>query len=364
MTGQSEERAAEKADTAPPPDAPDKPASPAALPKPSWTYTLKKAFNEVTRDQCTDLAAALTYYSVLAIFPALLALVSLLGVFGQGESTVQYLMNMIGEFVPRDALDQVQPVIDQMVNTRAAGFALIAGLLGALWSASGYINAFSRAMNRVYEIPEGRPIWKLRPLFLALTLVILLLVVVVIIGLVVSGPIAQTVGDLVGLGSFTVMLWDWLKWPVILLIVMGIIALLYYVTPNVQQPKFRWVSVGSLVAIVVWALASLAFGFYVGNFGNYNATYGALAGVIIALLWLWLTNLALLFGAEVDAELERARQLQAGIKAEKTLQLPPRGTSASDKAAAKRDELIDQGRQIRLENEATQESAKESDTRE
>ena len=352
MTGpEVEETAARKAD-APHPDDPRKADSPTDLRKPSWLYTVKKAFFEFTRDQCTDLAAALTYYAVLALFPALLALISLLGVFGQGPQTVDQIMQLGGQFVPQEAMAQIKPVIDQMVNTKSAGFALVAGLVGALWSASGYINAFSRVMNRVYEVDEGRPIWKLRPLFLVLTLVILLLVVVVLVGLVVSGPIAQTVGNLVGLGDQSVAVWNLAKWPVILLIVMCIVALLYYVTPNVKQPKFRWLSVGALTAIGVWVLASVGFGFYVANFGSYNKTYGALAGVIVALLWLWITNLALLFGAEVDAELERSRQLEAGIKAEKQLQLPPRGTKASEKAAAKREAMIEEGRQIRLENQA------------
>lgn len=352
MTGPEVEGAAAAKADAPHPDDSSKADSPTDLRKPSWVYTLKKAFFEFTRDQCTDLAASLTYYAVLALFPALLALISLLGVFGQGPQTVDQIMEIGRQFVPAEAMAQIKPVIDQMVNTKSAGFALVAGLLGALWSASGYINAFSRAMNRVYEIDEGRPIWKLRPIFLLLTLVILLLVVVVLTGLVVSGPIAETIGNLVGLGSQSVAVWNLAKWPVILLIVMCIVALLYYVTPNIKQPKFRWLSVGALTAIVVWVLASIGFGFYVANFGSYNKTYGALAGVIVALLWLWITNLALLFGAEVDAELERSRQLEAGIKAEKRLQLPPRGTKASEKAAAKREEMIEEGRQIRLENQA------------
>lgn len=353
MTGpRQDEGASRRKASAPDPEDPRKPDSPPDLKKPSWAFTMKKAVFEFTRDQGTDIAAALTYYSVLAVFPALLALVSLLGVFGQGQQSVTAIMDLVGQFAPKDSLAQVQPVIDQMVNTQAAGFALVAGLLGALWSASGYVNAFSRAMNRIYEIDEGRPIWKLRPLFLLLTLVILMLVVMVVIGLVISGPIARTVGDLIGLGDASVAAWNLAKWPVILLIVVLIVALLYYVTPNVKQPKFRWLSVGAFVAIGVWVLASLAFGFYVANFGSYNKTYGALAGVIVALLWLWITNIALIFGAEVDAEMERARQLQGGIGAEKTLQLPPRATTASDKAAAKRDELIEEGRQIRLENQA------------
>jgi len=342
----------EKANTAPDPDDPAKVDAPPELSKPSWKYTAKKAFAEFTSDQCTDQAAGLTYYAVLALFPGLVALVSLLGVFGQGQESVDKMLTLAGGFVPQQALSQIRPVIEQMVNSQGAGFGLVAGLLGALWSASGYVNAFGRAMNRVYEIDEGRPIWKLRPLFLALTAGILLLVSLVLIALVVSGPVARTIGEAIGLGDTAVAVWDFAKIPVVLVIVAMIIAMLYYFTPNVRQPKFRWTSVGAVVALVVWIVASVGFGFYVGNFGSYNKTYGALAGVIVFLLWLWITNLSLLFGAEVDSELERARQLQSGIKAEETLQLPPKDTKASDKKAEKREEAIEEGRLLRLEAEA------------
>ena len=181
-------------------------------------------------------------------------------------------------------------------------------------------------MNRIYEVEEGRPIWKLRPVMLLVTLVAVVLVALVALALVVTGPAAQAVGDAIGLGSTAVLVWNIAKWPVMLVVVVLIVALLYYATPNVKQPKFRWISVGALVAIVVWVLASAAFGFYVANFSSYNKTYGSLAGVIVFLLWLWITNLALLFGAELDAELERGRELQAGVAAEETVQLPPRDT--------------------------------------
>ncbi|WP_168582675.1 YihY/virulence factor BrkB family protein [Gephyromycinifex aptenodytis] len=349
---EAEGAAAAKAQSAPHPDDPRKPDSPDELHKPSWKYTLKKSLMEFSRDQCTDSAAGLTYFAVLSLFPALLALISLLGVFGQGTDSVNKILDIGGQFLPASSLDQIRPVVESMVQTQAAGFALVTGLLVALWSASNYVNAFSRAMNRVYEVDEGRPMWKLRPLILALTLVILLLVCLVLVGLVVSGPVAQTVGDLLGMGGTAVTIWNIAKWPVILVVVIIIVALLYHVTPNIQQPKFRWISVGAVIALLVWGLASAAFGFYVANFGSYNKTYGSLAGIIVFLLWLWITNNALLFGAEVDAEMERARQLQAGIKAEETIQLPPRDTKQSEKAAKKRQEAIESGRQIRLEAEA------------
>jgi len=217
----------------------------------------------------------------------------------------------------------------------------------ALWSASGYVGAFARAMNRIYEIGEGRPFWKLRPLMLLITLVAIALVALVLLMLVVSGPLAQSIGDQIGLGEQAVQVWNIAKWPVMLLAVIVIVAILYYATPNVQQPKFRWVSVGAVVAIENWMVASAGFAFYVANFGSYNKTYGSLAGVVVGLVFLWLTNVALLLGAEIDSELERGRQLQAGIAAETELQLPARDTRNIEKAAEKEADDAARGRSIR-----------------
>jgi membrane protein len=339
--------ASEKAGTAPHEDDGRKPDSPTDLVKPSWRFTFRSAVAEFQRDQCTDLAAALTYYSVLSLFPALLAIVSLLGVVGQGESTVAAIVDLVRSIGQGDVADQLRGPVSDMVGAGGAGITLVIGLLGALWSASGYVGAFGRAMNRVYQIDEGRPIWKLRPLQLLLTLVLVVLASLVLLGLVVSGGVARAVGDAIGLGSTAVTLWNVAKWPVILVIVAAMVALLYYATPNVRQPKFRWVSVGAGIAILTWVVTSVVFGLYVANFGSYNKTYGALAGVIVFLLWLWLTNLALLLGAEVDAEMERARQLQAGIPAEESLQLPPRDTRQSDKAEAKLEERVEEARRLR-----------------
>jgi membrane protein len=224
---------------------------------------------------------------------------------------------------------------------------LVLGLAAALWSASGYTGAFGRGMNRIYEIDEGRPIWKLRPMMLLVTLVTVVLAAAVLVGLVVTGPAAEAVGDAIGLGSTVVTVWSIAKWPVMLLVVMFVVGLLYYATPNVKQPKFRWLSVGAAVAIVIWIIASALFGFYVANFGSYDKTYGSLAGVIVFLLWLWITNLALLLGGELDAELERGRELQAGMPAEEEIQLPPRDTRKSDKAAKKEREDVLRARRLR-----------------
>ena len=236
-----------------------------------------------------------------------------------------------------------------MVGGRGASLTLVLGIATALFSASAYVGAFGRAINRVYEIDEGRPIWKLRPLMVLVTLGLVVLAALVLVGLVVSGPIADAVGQAIGLQEQTVAVWSVLKYPLILVIVMAIVAVLFHVTPNVQQPKFRWLSPGAVLAIVVWVLASVGFGFYVSRFGNYGdgSAYGSLGGIIVFLLWLWITNLALLLGVELDAELERARELRAGIPAERHIQLPPRDTTQSDKAREKRLERIEEGRRMR-----------------
>lgn len=332
---------------APAPDDPRKPRSPDDLTKPSWQYVARKTFREFFADQCTDLAAALTYYAVLAVAPALLVLVSLLGLTGNPAQTVDKLLGIVQDLGPADAVKTFQPVLERLTTQSAAGITLIVGLVIALWSASGYVAAFSRGMNRVYEIPEGRPFWKLRPVLLLVTLALLVIAVLVVVALVLSGDVARSVGSTLGMSDTFVTVWNIAKWPVVVILVIVAIALLYWATPNVRQPKFRWMSVGAFVALLVWVLASVGFGFYVANFGSYDKTYGSLAGIILVLLWLWITNLALLFGAELDAELERGRQLQAGIPAEETIQLPPRDTKASDKKQAKAEEDVRRGRLLR-----------------
>jgi len=334
-------------DEPPDPDDSSKPASPTALSKPSIVYALRRTAREFGTDQCTDLAAALTYYAVLSLFPALVVVVSLLGVFGQGQRTTDAMLQIVGQLGPASAVDTLRTPIQQLVESPSAGFALIVGVLGALWSASGYVGAFSRAMNRIYEVDEGRPVWKLRPIQLLLTLVGLTLAAAVAFMLAVSGPIAAAIGGAIGLGDVAQTIWSIARWPVVLIFVILAVATLYYAAPNVKQPRFRWISVGAGVAILAWILASVLFGFYVGNFGSYNKTYGALAGVIVFLLWLWITNLALLFGAELDAELERGRQLQAGIAAERDLQLPPRDSRVTDKNQAKEERDVERGRRLR-----------------
>ena len=334
--------------TTPDPEDPRKPDEPSDLEKRTWFYVARKVWREFSDDQCSDLAAALTYYGVLAIFPAAIALSAILGLVGQNpEKSVQTVLDVLSPLVSGDTLGTIEDPLLELAASPSAGWALILGLLGALWSASGYVGAFGRAMNRIYEIGEGRPFWKLRPVMLLITLVAILLVALVMVMLVVSGPLAQSIGNQIGLGDQALQVWNIAKWPVMVLVVVVIVAILYYATPNVQQPRFRWISLGAFVAIAIWMAAAAGFAFYVANFSSYNKTYGSLAGVVVGLVFLWITNVALLLGAEIDSELERGRQLQAGIPAETEIQLPARDTRNIEKAAKNEEKDAERGRRIR-----------------
>lgn len=342
------QRASSRAATAEAPDDPRKPDSPTEITKLSWGYVLRKTAREFSTDQCTDLAAALTYYGTLAVFPALLAFVSILGLVGNAQKTTNSLLSLLDGVVPSGVLHAAKGILENLTHSHAAGLTLAIGIIGALWSASGYVNAFSRAMNRVYGIQEGRPIWKLRPITLLVTVIAIVVAVAAALLLALSGPVAKDIGSALGVGDAVVVVWNIVKWPLLAFLAILLVAVLYYVTPNIKQPKFRWMSIGSLLALVVWALASVAFAFYAANFSKYNATYGAIGGVIVFLLWIWISNNALLFGAELDAELERGRELQAGIEAEENIQLPPRDTKQSDKKAEKHAKDVRMGRELRL----------------
>lgn len=343
-------------------DHPAKPDSPDDLTRRSWLYVLRKTGREFSKDQCTDIAAALTYYAVLALFPAMIALMSLVGLVGQGDEAARTVLEVLRDLGAGSVADTLEPTLLELSATDTAGLGLVVGLLGALWSASGYVGSFGRAMNRMHEIGEGRPIWKLRPWMLLVTLVEVVLAALVLVGLVLTGPAAEVVGDQVGLGGTAQLAWAVAKWPVMLAAVVAMVAILYYAVPNVQQPRFRWISVGAALAILVWVLASAAFGLYVSQFSGYDRTYGSLAGVIVFLLWLWITNLALLFGAELDSELERGRELQAGLPAEERLLLPPRDTRGIEKAEAKQREDVARGRALR-ESRGTDDQAERDDAR-
>lgn len=347
VSSDPQSEAGKKAQAAPDPNDPRKPDDPGDVAKPAWKYIFKRSLNEFGKDQCTDLAAALTYYAVLAIFPGILALLSLLGLFGQAQNTTNQVLEIVGQFAPADAVKTIKPTIEGLASNQAAGLTFVIGLLGAIWSASGYVNAFSRAMNRVYEVEEGRGFFKLRPQMLLITVVVLVLIVIMGLMLVLSGPVAEAVGNTIGLGGTALTIWNIAKWPVIVFFAVLMIAVLYYGAPNIKQPKFRWMSLGGFIALLVLAITTAAFSLYVANFGNYDKTYGAIAGVIVLLLWIWLANLSLLFGVEFDAETERGRELQAGLEAEDSIQLPPRDSKAAEKKHEKHRKLVNAGRELR-----------------
>jgi membrane protein len=306
------------------------PDHPGQLEKRSWIGVAKRTVAEFREDNLTDWAAALTYYAVLALFPALIVIVSLLGLIG--ESATQPLIDNLGKVAPGPAQEIfTNAITDLQSNQGAAGFAFVVGLLGALWSASGYTAAFMRASNAIYEIEEGRPIWKSLPVRVGVTLALVLGTLVCAVAVVFTGGLAEQAGNVIGLGDGAVTAWGVAKWPVLLLIVSFLFALLYWAAPNVKQPGFRWITAGGLFAVLVWVVASVAFAFYVANFGSYNKTYGTLGGVISFLVWLWVTNIAVLLGAEFNAELERGRQIEAGMKPkDREPFLPPRDTKKMD----------------------------------
>ncbi|MDL4812710.1 YihY/virulence factor BrkB family protein [Actinomadura opuntiae] len=292
-----------------------RPAAPTELSVPSWGHAAKRAFGEFQRDNLSDRAAALTYYAILSIFPAMLVVVSLVGL--GGKSVTDDLIDNLGGIAPGAVKNVLVGAITQLQGNRGgAGVVAVIGLLAAVWSASGYVGAFMRASNAIYDIPEGRPIWKTVPLRIGVTIVTLVLLSASVIAVIVSGPLARKIGDMLGLGSTAVTVWNIAKWPVMLVVVSFLFALLYWAAPNAKR-GFRWVTPGGLLAIALWLVASGVFAAYVANFSNYNKTYGSLAGVVIFLVWLWITNLAILLGAEMNAELERGRAIAAGQPADR-----------------------------------------------
>jgi membrane protein len=305
------------------------PETPTDLKPRSWWSVLKRTVSEFKEDNLTDWAAALTYYGVLAIFPALIVLVSVLGLIG--ESATQPLIDNLGKVAPGPAKEIFTSAIENLQGSKgAAGVFFIVGLAGALWSASGYVAAFMRASNSIYDIDEGRPVWKTLPTRVVLTIVLLALLAISAIAVTLTGGLAKEVGGVIGLSDTAITVWNIAKWPVLLLVVSFMFALLYWAAPNVKHPKFRWVSPGGVLAVVGWVIASLAFAFYVANFGSYNKTYGALAGPIVFLVWLWISNIMVLLGAEFNAELERGRAIEAGHPEDVEPFVEPRDTRKMD----------------------------------
>ncbi len=291
----------------------------------TWGAVLKRTVTGFKEDNLSDWAAALTYYGIVSIFPAIIALVSIVGLLG--SSATQSLIDNVSTVAPGPAKDIATGAIENLQKDKgAAGVLFVVGLAGALWSASGYVAAFMRASNSIYGVEEGRPIWKTLPTRVGTTIVLLVLLGITALAVTLTGGLAEQVGNVIGLGDTAVQVWDIAKWPVLLFIVSFMFAFLYWAAPNVKQPKFRWVSPGGILAVAIWLVASAAFAFYVANFGSYNKTYGALGGVISFLVWLWVSNIAVLLGAEFNAELERGRRLEAGEPADRDPFVEPRDT--------------------------------------
>jgi membrane protein len=306
------------------------PDNPTELSARAWRSVIRRTIREFRDDDLTDRAAALTYYGVMSLFPMLLVLVALLGLVGQYPKTSDAVLHIIGKIGPSSAIDTFRKPVEGVVRSKGGAGALLGvGILVSLWSASGYVGAFIRASNAIYEVREGRPFWKLRPLQVAVTLLVVVLVTAVAIAVVVTGPIAHAIGDEIGLGNAALTAFNVIKWPVIVLVLLAIISLLYYVAPNVRQPSVQWITPGGVLALLIWAAASAGLALYAAKFGSYQKTYGTLAGLILFLVWLWVSNLALLLGAELNSELERGRELDAGLPAENDIQLPPRAAPSS-----------------------------------
>ncbi|HYN96021.1 MAG TPA: YihY/virulence factor BrkB family protein [Pilimelia sp.] len=281
----------------------------------TWRGVLTRAVTGFVDDNCGDWAAALTYYGVLALFPSAIVIVALARLVSRDTAAFDAIMDIVRDLLPRDAVNSLEEPLRAVVTKQSAGKVLLSfGLIGAVWSASGYIGAFTRASNAIYGVREGRPFYLLRPIQLGLSAIALVLMACVAGALVVSGPVAEAVGSSLGVGDSLITAWTVGKWPVLVLIIATLLTLLYWVAPNVEQPRFRWLTVGGALALVVWLLGSLGFALYVANFGSYDKTYGSLAAVIVFLVWLYLSNCAVMLGVEVNAELQRGRQLQAGAE--------------------------------------------------
>ena len=303
--------------------------SPTDLPKESLKDVLKRARVEFRNDHLTDLAAGLTYYAVLSVVPALIVLVSLLGLMG--PDATQQVVEQANAIAPGSSAELIQTLIQQaQANQRGAGFGAILGLAVALWSASGYVAAFMRASNVVYDIGEGRPIWKTIPLRIGLTVFALVILLIGVLIVVLSGPVAQQIGDLLGLGETTVLVWNIVKWPVLVVLISVLLAVLFWAAPNAKQQGIKWVSPGGVIAVLIWLGASALFALYVTLFASYNKTYGSLAGVVIFLVWLWLTNIAVLLGMEINAELQHGRAIAEGLPPEVEPFAEPRDTRKMD----------------------------------
>ncbi|MFE9768112.1 YihY/virulence factor BrkB family protein [Streptomyces sp. NPDC005808] len=313
----------------------DAPDTPSEMPKKSWWAVLKRTFGEFKDDELTDRAAALTYYGVLSLFPALLVLVSLLGL--AGKSVTDSILDNVTQLTPGSARDVLTSAVQQLQGNADTGSVMaIVGLALAVWSASGYVAAFIRASNVVYDIPEGRPVWKVLPVRVGLTVVLMVLAVASALIVVFTGGLARQAGAAFGIGDTALDVWSIAKWPVLLILATIMIAILYWATPNARVRGFRWITPGSFLALVIWMIASGGFAVYVATFASYNKTYGTFAGIVVFLLWLWISNLAILLGLEFDAELARERAIVGGLPAEAEPYVEARDTRKWDERDKRR----------------------------
>ncbi|MFF4489223.1 YihY/virulence factor BrkB family protein [Streptomyces sp. NPDC001544] len=311
------------------------PDAPTKLPKRAWGAVLKGSLREFKDDELTDRAAALTYYGVLSLFPALLVLVSLLGI--TGKSATDTVLANLRKLAPGSARDIITRAVEQLQNNAGTGsIVAVVGIVVAVWSASGYVAAFIRAANHVYDIPEGRPVWKILPVRVGITVALMVLAVASALIVVFTGALARQAGQALGIGDTALTVWSIAKWPVLVLLVTIMIAILYWASPNAKVKGFRWITPGSFLALLIWMIASAGFAFYVANFGSYNKTYGTMAGVIVFLVWLWISNLAILLGLEFDAETVRQRAISGGLPPDKEPYTEPRDTSTWDEADLRR----------------------------
>ena len=317
------------------------------IPRASWRYAVRRARHGFVRHRGIDSAAALTFFAALALFPGALVVVSSFAIVRDRDEAVESILAVVGEFVKKSTVETLETPLRSFLAIENPGIALLIGTWLLLWTLSAYATAFGRTINTTYEILEGRRFWKFRGLMLIVTVVLMIAFGAILLILIATPRVAASFAETAGIAEPWVVAWNIAKWPALLVLAIIVAAVLYYYTPNVRHLRLRWVSWGAIFAIVTWALATAGFGVYVATVGQYDRIYGWIGGGIVTLLWLYITNLVLVFGAEFDAEVVRLRQLGAGIAAEETVQLPLRDTTRNLVLARQRADDVRDGKAIR-----------------
>ena len=294
----------------------------------AWALAGRRAIRKFGTDRCPDGAAALTFYAVLAAVPAAIAVISTIGLLGRDGSRLENLMRAADAMLPEDTAAALRQLLPELAEATATGWVLVFALAVTIWSVGRYVTSFSRAVNGIYGVEEGRPFWKSKPAHLLLTTVIIVLVAVAVLIAVTGQRVSRGIGQVWGVGEAGLFVWSVVRWPALVVVTVLLIAILYYFAPNVAPRSFRWMSLGAAAALIVFGIASVGFGFYLTSITDYERLYGPFAGVLIFLLWLWIANMALLLGVEIDVELERVRELRAGVPAERQVQVELRDTRA------------------------------------